>query len=125
MRKKISDHPKWDGRIMHFITHEYSDLSKTPQGTAAVVNSMRKKGFDNNRSRQCVFSGSIFRIHWPEIGKDDSSNSKMELLQQEQLHRLLQEPNDQHHYQPLQDGQDSLQDQAVIFYLKSKRGSST
>ena len=46
MRKKISDDPKQAGRIMHFITHDYSDLSKTPQGTAAVINAMRKKGFN-------------------------------------------------------------------------------
>ena len=46
MGKKISDDPKQAGRITHFITHDYSDLSKTPQGTAAVLNAMRKKGFD-------------------------------------------------------------------------------
>ena len=46
MGKKISDDPKQAGRIMHFITHDYSDLSKTPQGTSAVLNAMRKKGFD-------------------------------------------------------------------------------
>ena len=36
MGKKISDDPKQAGRIMHFLTHDYSDLSKTPQGTSAV-----------------------------------------------------------------------------------------
>ena len=46
MGKKISDNPKQAGRIMHFITHDYSDLSKTPQGTSAVLNAMRKKGFN-------------------------------------------------------------------------------
>ena len=46
MGKKISDDPKQAGRIMHFITHDYSDLSKRPQGTAAVLNAMRKKGFN-------------------------------------------------------------------------------
>ena len=46
MGKKISDDPKQAGRIMHFITHDYSDLSKTPQGTAAVLNAMKKKGFN-------------------------------------------------------------------------------
>ena len=46
MGKKISDDPKQAGRIMHFITHDYSDLSKTPQGTSAVLNAMRKKGFN-------------------------------------------------------------------------------
>ena len=44
--KKISDDPKQAGRIMHFITHDYSDLSKTPQGTSAVINALRKKGFN-------------------------------------------------------------------------------
>ena len=48
MGKKISDDPKQAGRIMHFITHDYSDLSKTPQGTAAVLTAMRKKGFNIN-----------------------------------------------------------------------------
>ena len=46
MGKKISDDPKQAGRIMHFITHDYSDLSKTPQGTAAVITALRKKGFN-------------------------------------------------------------------------------
>ena len=46
MGKKISDDPKQAGRIMHFITHDYSDLSKTPQGTAAVIQALRKKGFN-------------------------------------------------------------------------------
>ena len=46
MGKKISDDPKQAGRIMHFITHDYSDLSKTPQGTSAVLNAMRNKGFN-------------------------------------------------------------------------------
>ena len=46
MGKKISDDPKQAGRIMHFITHDYSDLSKTPQGTSAVLTAMRKKGFN-------------------------------------------------------------------------------
>ena len=46
MGKKISDDPKQAGRIMHFLTHDYSDLSKTPQGTSAVLNAMRKKGFN-------------------------------------------------------------------------------
>ena len=46
MGKKISDDPKQAGRIMHFITHDYSDLSKTPQGTSAVINALRKKGFN-------------------------------------------------------------------------------
>ena len=46
MGKKISDDPKQAGRIMHFITHDYSDLSKTPQGTSAVLNAMKKKGFN-------------------------------------------------------------------------------
>ena len=46
MGKKISDNPKQAGRIMHFITHDYSDLSKTPQGTAAVIAALRKKGFN-------------------------------------------------------------------------------
>ena len=46
MGKKISDDPKQAGRIMHFITHDYSDLSKTPQGTSTVLNAMRKKGFN-------------------------------------------------------------------------------
>ena len=46
MGKKISDDPKQAGRIMHFITHDYSDLSKTPQGTSAVLHAMRKKGFN-------------------------------------------------------------------------------
>ena len=46
MGKKISDDPKQAGRIMHFITHDYSDLSKTPHGTSAVLNAMRKKGFN-------------------------------------------------------------------------------
>ena len=44
--KKISDNPKQAGRIMHFITHDYSDLSKTPQGTAAVITALRQKGFN-------------------------------------------------------------------------------
>ena len=46
MGKKISDDPKQAGRIMHFITHDYSDLSKTPQGTSAVLHALRKKGFN-------------------------------------------------------------------------------
>ena len=46
MGKKISDDPKQAGRIMHFITHDYSDLSKTPQGTAAVIQALSKKGFN-------------------------------------------------------------------------------
>ena len=46
MGKKISDDPKQVGRIIHFITHDYSDLSKTPQGTSAVLNAFRKKGFN-------------------------------------------------------------------------------
>ena len=46
MVKKISDDPKQVGRIMHLITHDYSDLSKTPQGTSAVLNAMRKKGLN-------------------------------------------------------------------------------
>ena len=46
MGKKISDDPKQAGRIMHFITHDFSDLSKTPQGTSAVINALRKKGFN-------------------------------------------------------------------------------
>ena len=46
MGKKISDDPKQAGRIMNFITHDYSDLSKPPQGTSAVLNAMRKKGFN-------------------------------------------------------------------------------
>ena len=46
MGKKISDDPKQAVRIMHFITHDYSDLSKTPQGTSAVLHAMRKKGFN-------------------------------------------------------------------------------
>ena len=46
MGKKISDDPKQAGRIMHFITHDYSDLSKTPQGTVAVINALKKKGFN-------------------------------------------------------------------------------
>ena len=44
--KKISDNPKQAGRIMHFITHDYSDLKKIPEGTSAVLNAMRKKGFN-------------------------------------------------------------------------------
>ena len=46
MGKKISDDPKQVGRIIHFITHDYSDLSKTPQGTSAVLNALRRKGFN-------------------------------------------------------------------------------
>ena len=46
MGKKISDDPKQAARIMHFITHDYSNLSKTPQGTSAVLTAMRKKGFN-------------------------------------------------------------------------------
>ena len=44
--KKISDDRKQAGRIMHFIAHDYLDLSKTPQGTSAVLNAMRKKGLN-------------------------------------------------------------------------------
>ena len=44
--KKISDDPKQAGRIMHFITHDYSDLKKAPEGTTAVINALRKKGFN-------------------------------------------------------------------------------
>ena len=44
MGKKISDDPKQACRIMHFLTHDYSDLSKTPQGTSAMLNAMRKGG---------------------------------------------------------------------------------
>ena len=46
--KKVSDNPKQGGMILHWITHDYSDLSKIPHGTSAVINALRKKGFNIN-----------------------------------------------------------------------------
>ena len=46
MGKKILDDPKQAVRIIHFITHDYSDLRKTREGTSAVLNATRKRGFD-------------------------------------------------------------------------------
>ena len=34
--KKVSDNPKQGSWILHWITHDYSDLSKIPHGTSAV-----------------------------------------------------------------------------------------
>ena len=46
--KKVSDNPKQGGKILHWITHDYSDLSQIPHGTSAVINALRKKGFNIN-----------------------------------------------------------------------------
>ena len=46
--KKISDNPKQGGKILHWITHDYSDLSQIPHGASAVINALRKKGFNIN-----------------------------------------------------------------------------
>ena len=46
--KKVSDNPKQGGKILHWITHDYSDLSQIPHGTSAVITALRKKGFNIN-----------------------------------------------------------------------------
>ena len=46
--KKVSDDRKQGGKILHWITHDYSDLSQIPHGTSAVINALRKKGFNIN-----------------------------------------------------------------------------
>ena len=46
--KKISDDRRQGSKILHWITHDYSDLSKVPHGTSAVINALRKKGFNIN-----------------------------------------------------------------------------
>ena len=46
--KKISDNPKQGGKILHWIIHDYSDLSQIPHGASAVINALRKKGFNIN-----------------------------------------------------------------------------
>ena len=46
--QKISDNPKQGGKILHWITHDYSDLSQIPHGASAVINALRKKGFNIN-----------------------------------------------------------------------------
>ena len=46
--KKVSDTPKQGGKILHWITHDYSDLSQIPHGTSAIINALRKKGFNIN-----------------------------------------------------------------------------
>ena len=46
--KKVSDNPKQGGWILHWITHDYSDLSKVPHGASALINALRKKGFNIN-----------------------------------------------------------------------------
>ena len=46
--KKVSDNPKQGGQILHWITHDYSDMSKSLHGTSAVINALRKKGFNIN-----------------------------------------------------------------------------
>ena len=46
--KKVSDDRKQGSRILHWITHDYSDLSKVPHGTSTVINALRKKGFNIN-----------------------------------------------------------------------------
>ena len=46
--KKVSDIPKQGSWILHWITHDYSDLSKVPHGTSTVINALRKKGFNIN-----------------------------------------------------------------------------
>ena len=46
--KKVSDNPKQGGKILHWIIHDYSDLSQIPHGASAVINALRKKGFNIN-----------------------------------------------------------------------------
>ena len=46
--KKVSDDRRQGSKILHWITHDYSDLSKVPHGTSAVINALRKKGFNIN-----------------------------------------------------------------------------
>ena len=46
--KKVSDNPKQGSQILHWITHDYSDMSKIPHGTSTVINALQKKGFNIN-----------------------------------------------------------------------------
>ena len=46
--KKVSDDRRQGSKILHWITHDYSDLSKVPHGTSTVINALRKKGFNIN-----------------------------------------------------------------------------
>ena len=45
-KKIVSDDPRQAGKIIHFITHDYSDLSRTPEGTKEALEGLRRRGFN-------------------------------------------------------------------------------
>ena len=45
-KKLVSDDPRQAGKIIHFITHDYSDLSGAPEGTKEVLEGLRRRGFN-------------------------------------------------------------------------------
>ena len=43
--KKVSTNPKQVGRLIHFVSHDYSDLTKAPEGTREFVKALKNRGF--------------------------------------------------------------------------------
>ena len=45
-KKLVSDNPHQAGKIIHFITHDYSDLSRAPEGTKELLAGLKRRGFN-------------------------------------------------------------------------------
>ena len=43
--KKVSTNPKQAGRLIHFVSHDYSDLMKMLEGTREFVKALKNRGF--------------------------------------------------------------------------------
>ena len=43
--KKVLTNPKQAGRLIHFVSHNYSDLTKMPKGTQEFVKALKNRGF--------------------------------------------------------------------------------
>ena len=45
MGKHISDDPAQEGRLIHYLTHDYADIHNVPHGTRELIDALLKRGF--------------------------------------------------------------------------------
>ena len=45
MGKHISDDPRQEGRLIHYLTHDYADIHNVPHGAREFIDALLKRGF--------------------------------------------------------------------------------
>jgi len=45
MGKHVSDDPRQEGRLIHYLTHDYADIHNAPHGAREFIDALLKRGF--------------------------------------------------------------------------------